>query len=277
MIWPLIWYPFALAVRRPRGVFAPLAMGLALALAADFAFAANGVDNFSSATGHVWEVGQYDLIRNGLWVFFVGFVMGVALTDLGERPNDRATFDDALGILALNVVYTIVVGVFIYVPLQLVLGLAVSAARGASLDIAALTAIEIASQAISLIVWAYVSARLSFSGPLTLIRGKIVIFSAWPDTRGRALKIVAANLAGLLMIALIAGLGSVPGYLFSQSNPQPVQSLAAALTPRALAEMFAKEITIMVALVYYAATQAYVYHRLKPKESSSEEAALAAA
>jgi hypothetical protein len=277
MIWSLVWYPFALALRRPRGVFAPLAIGLGLAIASDLGFAAAGVDTFSSAAGAIWESGS---LASALWVFFVGFVMGVALTDLGERPNDRATFDDALGILALNAVYGVVVGVLIYLPLEFVLDLAVSAARSAtaaldSVDIA--VAMEIAAETISLIVWAYVSARLSFSGPLTLIRGKIVIFSAWPDTRGRVLKIVVANVAGFLMLGAISALGSVPGQVFSQAHPPPVQSLAAAVAPRALVEMFAKEITIMIAIVYYAATQAYVFHRLKPKESSSEEAAPIAA
>jgi hypothetical protein len=279
MIWSLLCYPFVLAARRPRGVFGPLGIGLAVALALDIGFAAGGVDTFSSATGWIWDAraGGYDWIGNLVWLFLVGFVMGVALTDLGERTNDRATLDDGLGLLALNAVYGVVVGLFVYLPLQFALEFATSLAGRATPDIVARATMEVAADAISLLAAAYVSARLSFSGPLTLIRGKIVVFSAWPETRGRVLKIIGSNVAAFVAIGLIAAVGSIPGYVLSQGDPEPVQSLAGALAPRALVEMLAKELTIMAAIGYYAATQAYVFHRLKERESATEDAARAAA
>lgn len=177
MVGELIVYPFVLMARRPGMALVIMAFGALAYVAIDLAFAQIGYDaiydDLDGARGRF-----YFAVTNLLSYLVIAPAMASALEQLGQRARIPSLMD-AVALAVVGIWYAVAV----MLPFVLVGGLAV-AALSAFVPEAYRVIAAIGVVCVLAVPAIYISVRLFFAGPQTLVSERVQLFSTWPLTRG---------------------------------------------------------------------------------------------
>ncbi|HVK81051.1 MAG TPA: hypothetical protein VM915_10615 [Verrucomicrobiae bacterium] len=258
MVGALLAYPFVLAAARPAGFFAILLIGLAALLAIDVAFAELGYDAlnqdmFSSDTGRL-----YQLAGSLASSLVSGAAMAFALQHLGWRTRDPG-LGDGVALCVLGIWWAVAVVLpFLVVGALVGGGLAYFAAEDLRVYVLAAVGVVLVPALL------YVTLRLFFAGPQTLVSGRVQLYRTWPSTRGRFWAVLGCALVLLLAaFALAAGFSVLTVIL-----PQPdwLSSWADALNPINALHLLVMELTLFLPSYYFSVGQVFLFDRLTNRE-----------
>lgn len=252
MIGALIAYPFVLIARRPGDAIGLISVSAAVFIAIDLGFAELGVDVLGD-DAFTSDARLYVVLTNILSMFLVGLVMGLALEQLGQRLR-KPSLRDGVALWALSIWY----GVAVLLPFILVTALL---AGGLSLIAPEPYREAFAAGVVCLaaVAFVYVSVRLWFAGPRTLVNERVHLFKSWPLTRGKFWPIFGLSILAAIPSVVII----LAPTLFALLTPSTPLSSFQAQTPLAqLAEIALAEFSIVFGTFYFSAAQTFVFDRL---------------
>ncbi|MBL8546576.1 MAG: hypothetical protein JNL81_08925 [Hyphomonadaceae bacterium] len=249
MIGALIAYPFVLIAQRPTAAIALIVVSIAIFFALDLAFAELGYnalyDDPASSNGRL-----YTLVTNLISMFVSGFAMALALQHLGQRTQNPS-LRDGVALLALGVWY----GIAVLLPFVLVAALA---AGGASYFAPEPYRMHVAVAAAGLVALPliYVSVRLWFAGPRTLLDERIHLYQSWPLTRGRFWPILGTTLLSLIPTVVLVVAPQILFEALFTLNMLPDGQVWE------IAEMGITEVFFVFGAFYFYSAQSFIFHRL---------------
>jgi hypothetical protein len=249
-------YPLALVARRPFSMIAGFGLFIAILVGLDLGFEASGIDvvhTGSNDSGSRLEA----FLSNFSSTFAGAMVMATAAIDLKRRdPEERPSPVDGLSQIVLNIKYSFMV----LAPA----GVLAFASGIALWSVSQLAAIAVVSLVV--LAWLYVSVRLYLAWPLAVSEGSGRLWRAWPLSRGKVWPLLG-------MLALIYLIGAAAPFavgaglaLLSIAPGEPVASLDAALTPRALGVLIGTNASIAVLTFYTSAAAMALYNAADPSK-----------
>lgn len=253
MIGALIAYPFVLIGQRPRPALGLFVVSIAIFFALDLAFAELGYnalyDDPASNSGRL-----YTLVTNLISMFVSGFAMALAVQHLGRRTQNPS-LRDGVALMALGIWY----GLTVLLPFALVAALAAGGASYFAPETYRLH-VAIAAACVVALPFIYVSARLWFAGPRTLVDERIHLYRSWALTRGKVWPILGATLLSLIPTLVLVALPQILFEALFLLNMLP--------DGRAweMAEMAITEVFFVSGTFYFYAAQSFVFDRLSPQE-----------
>lgn len=249
MIGALIAYPFVLIGQRPAAAIGLIVVSIAVFFAVDLGFAELGYnalyDDPTSSNGRL-----YTMLTNVIAVFVNGFVMALALQQLGQRTQNPS-LRDGVALLALGIWY----GLTVLLPFALVALVAGGAASYVAPEPYRLH-VAIAAVCVVAVPFIYVSTRLWFAGPRTLVDERIHLYRSWPITRGKVWPILGTALLSLIPTVVIVLLPQIMFEALFLSNMLPEGR------PWEIAEMAINEAFFVFGTFYFYTAQAFIFDRL---------------
>lgn len=250
MVGELIVYPFVLMVRRPGMALVILGLGTLVYVALDLAFAQIGYDalygEMDGAQGRL-----YFAVTNLLSYLITAPAMASALEQLGQRARIPSLMD-AVALFAVGIWYSVA----LMLPFLLVGGLAAGAIWLVVPEVYRMTAV-IGAVCLLAVPAIYVSVRLFFAGPQTLVAERVQLFRTWPLTRGAFWPIAGLAFLSFLIAAIFLAAPSFIMEFVLISDAWGETGSASWI-----AEVVLTEFCFTIAGYYMAATQAFMFDKL---------------
>jgi hypothetical protein len=250
MVGELIVYPFVLMARRPGMALVTVGFGALVFIALDLAFAQIGYDalydEMDASNGRL-----YFAVTSLLSYLIIAPAMASALEQLGQRAKAPALMD-AVALVAVSIWYSVAV----ILPFLLVGGVAVAVLWPCVPEAYRMT-VGIGLVCLLAVPAIYVSVRLFFAGPQTLVAERVQLFSTWPLTRGAFWPIAGLAVLSFVISMLIV---SAPSLILEFAPIDDTWGQTG--SPSWIAEVVLIEIAFAIGTYYMAAAQAFMFDKL---------------
>jgi hypothetical protein len=254
MLGDLLAYPLKLCGARMPTAAAIIIGGLALLVVVDIGFAELGYDTLNGDSFGSSAAKLYNLVGSIGSAFIGGCTLALALNHLGLRTHPPHVVD-GLAMLALSIWYGVAVVLpFAVIALALSGGISSVAPEPYRLPAAGIVL------AIVAVTFIYVTLRLFFAGPQTMVAGRIQLYRTWPLTKGKALPILGYGLAAIIA-AILPALVYVGASLIMPA-PDWIESWQDALLPWTFAHLVLNELIFVLATFYFSAASAFLFDRM---------------